>query len=63
MRSNLSPSSPLAHVTFCTLDDVLRPQIFIIDDFSLRHGGGHVSVASSSVVRDATRKKGPDASY
>src|SRR6185369_14311343 len=28
MRVCSSPSSPTAHIAFCTLDDVLRPQIF-----------------------------------
>src|SRR5215813_14104142 len=30
MRSCSSLSSPTAHIAFCTLDDVLRPQILII---------------------------------
>src|SRR5215467_1085489 len=29
MRSCLSPISPIAHITFCTFDDVVRPQIFM----------------------------------
>src|SRR5690242_15495489 len=29
-RSCASPSSPIAHITFCTLDEVLRPQILIM---------------------------------
>src|SRR5262245_64101402 len=30
MRSCGSSSSPIAHITFCTLTEVLRPQILII---------------------------------
>src|SRR5262245_1419395 len=30
MRVCSSPSSPTAHIAFCTLDDVLRPHILII---------------------------------
>src|SRR6476659_7204674 len=30
MRSCGTPSSPSAHITFCTLTDVLRPQILIM---------------------------------
>jgi len=30
MRSCASPSSPTAHIAFCTLDEVLRPQILIM---------------------------------
>src|SRR5262249_53357717 len=35
MRSCSSLSSPTAHIAFCTLDDVLRPQILIIAIYSL----------------------------
>src|SRR5690606_5666928 len=45
MRSCGRPSSPTAHITFCTLDDVLRPQILSIGctPVSRRHAreGGH----------------------
>jgi hypothetical protein len=34
MRSCDSPISPTAHITFCTLDDVFRPQILITGVFS-----------------------------
>src|SRR5262249_2135402 len=30
MRSCASPISPIAHITFCTFDDVVRPQIFMV---------------------------------
>src|ERR1051326_9324419 len=36
-RSCFSPSSPTAHITFCTFEEVLRPQIFSIQS-SRFHG-------------------------
>src|SRR6266481_9676715 len=59
MRSCGSSSSPTAHITFCTLTEVFRPQILIMAFPSLPRDGRFAVSADSSLRAGRKQAAGP----
>src|SRR5262249_30501663 len=60
MRSCASSSSPTAHITFCTLTEVFRPQTLIMAP-PLLAGDGRLVVATNSSLRGGKKQDAPGA--
>src|SRR6516165_10566826 len=60
MRSCGSSSSPTAHITFCTLTEVFRPQILIMAP-PLPARDGRLVVATNSSLRRGKKQDAPGA--